>query len=106
MRKPKNPSPAARSAAGELLAIPLAIKEFASLIDKQAEALENMATLVEELGHVVSITEVPSVDELVEALRPHRQEILHADEWRSLANHVRQLILACVKGSEQKGQKR
>lgn len=47
---------------------------------------------------VVAIEYVPSVEELVNALRLHREEIIAADEWRPLADHVQGIIRACLKG--------
>lgn len=35
-------------------------------------------------------------DELVEVLRPHSQEIVKGDEWRSLAQHVHDLMQIAV----------
>jgi hypothetical protein len=48
---------------------------------------------------VVSIEEVPTVDDLEESLRIGFQApIVQGDYWRSLAWHVQDLIRACLKG--------
>ena len=67
----------------------------ASLAQKIKQALMGKT----EDEQVVAIPDVPTEEELVEALKPHRSEIAEADEWRPLAHHVRGLILACIKGS-------
>lgn len=48
---------------------------------------------------VVAIEQVPSIDEIAEALKVHRSAITEADEWRPLARHVHGLIRACLAGA-------
>lgn len=49
---------------------------------------------------VVSIRDVPTVAELVDALCMHKSEII-LDEWRPIADHVRGLMRACIQGHDE-----
>ena len=78
---------------------PDAIKAFSELCKPLSEEdnkrLENQAILV---ANVVTLSPSDtSVDELEEALRGHRSEILEADTFRPLALHVYNLMQAAFK---------
>lgn len=81
--------------ADDLMVARAEISELESVVQQLFGALEKLAT---DPG-IVDIWPIPSRDEIVQAMRPHKSEIFEADEWRPLAEHVRGIVRACIKGA-------
>lgn len=84
----------------------LAIKEYNKEYDAVNKGstvhlwlLDWVADINEELENAPESTRLPSLNEIENALQVHRSEVKEADEWRPLAKHVHDLIVACVEGS-------